>query len=230
MIFAIIPARGGSQRIKKKNIKKFYSKPILYWTIKVLRQSRLFSKIVLSTDDNQIKKIGEQLGFDYIISRPANLSNNYTPTKPVIEHAINFLKTKFKIKYVCCVYSCNPFLNSFDLKKSFTILKKNKKKFVFPITEYAHPIQRAFKLIKKNKLIFFKKKHELSRTQDLVKSYHDVGQFYWGTVTNWLSKKKLHSNGIGLPIPKWRVADIDNLHDWKRAELLFKILEVNGKN
>jgi pseudaminic acid cytidylyltransferase len=230
MIFAIIPARGGSQRIKKKNIKKFYSKPILYWTIKVLRQSRLFSKIVLSTDDNQIKKIGEQLGFDYIISRPANLSNNYTPTKSVIEHAINFLKTKFKIKYVCCVYPCNPFLDFLDLKKSFTILKKNKKKFIFPITEYVHPIQRALKLIKKNELIFFKKKHELSRTQDLVKSYHDVGQFYWGTVTNWLSKKKLHSNGIGLPIPKWRVADIDNLHDWKRAELLFKVLKVNGKN
>jgi pseudaminic acid cytidylyltransferase len=230
MIFAIIPARGGSQRIKKKNIKKFYSKPILYWTIKVLRQSRLFSKIVLTTDDNQIKKIGEQLGVDYVISRPANLSNNYTPTKPVIEHAIKVLKTKFKIKYVCCAYPCNPFLNSLDLKKSFTILKKNKKKFVFPITEYSHPIQRAFKLAKKNKLIFFKKKHELTRTQDLVKLYHDAGQFYLGTVTNWLSKKKLHSNGIGLPIPKWRVVDIDNLQDWKRAELLFKVLKVNDKN
>jgi pseudaminic acid cytidylyltransferase len=230
MIFAIIPARGGSQRIKKKNIKKFYSKPILYWTIKVLRQSRLFSKIVLSTDDNQIKKIGEQLGFDYIISRPANLSNNYTPTKPVIEHAINFLKTKFKIKYVCCVYPCNPFLNSLDLKKSFKILKKNQKNFVFPITEYTHPIQRAFKLAKKNKLIFLSKKYALTRTQDLVKSYHDVGQFYWGSVTNWLSKKKIYSNGIGLTIPKWRVVDIDSLQDWKRAVLLFKVLKVNENN
>ena len=230
MIFAIIPARGGSQRIKKKNIKTFYSKPILYWTIKALKQSKLFSKIVLTTDDNQIKKIGEQLGVDYVISRPANLADNYTSTKLVIEHAIKVLKTKFKIKYVCCAYPCNPFLNFLDLKKSFTILKKNKKEFVFPITEYPHPIQRAFKLAKKNKLIFFKKKHESTRTQDLVKSYHDAGQFYLGTVTNWLSKKKLHSNGIGLPIPKWRVVDIDNLQDWKRAELLFKVLKVNDKN
>jgi pseudaminic acid cytidylyltransferase len=230
MIFAIIPARGGSQRIKKKNIKKFYSKPILYWTIKALKQSRLFSKIILTTDDNQIKKTGEQLGFDYIISRPSNLADNYTPTKPVVEHAIRVLKKKFKIKYACCVYPCNPFLNSLDLKKSFNILKKNKNKFVFPITEYMHPVQRAFKLAKKNILIFFSKKYELTRTQDLVKSYHDAGQFYWGSVNNWLSKKKMHSNGIGLPIPKWRVVDIDNLQDWKRAELLFKILKINGKN
>lgn len=228
--FAIIPARGGSQRIKKKNIKKFYSKPILYWTIKALKRSKLFSKIVLTTDDTKIAKIASQLGVDHIISRPSNLADNYTPTKPVIEHAIRALKKKFKIKYACCVYPCNPFLNSLDLKKSFKILKKNKKNFVFPITEYTHPIQRAFKLAKKNKLIFFTKKHELTRTQDLVKSYHDVGQFYWGSVSNWLSKKKMHSNGIGLPIPKWRVVDIDNLQDWKRAELLFKVLKINGKN
>ena len=230
MIIAIIPARGGSQRIKKKNIKKFYSKPILYWTIKVLKKSKLFSKIVLTTDNNQIRKTGERLGCDYIISRPSNLAGDYTPTKPVIEHAVSFLKKKFKIKYVCCVYPCNPFLNSLDLKKSFKILKKNKRNFVFPIAEYTHPIQRALKLTKKNKLLFFSKKYELTRTQDLIKSYHDVGQFYWGSVTSWLSKKKMHSNGIGLPIPKWRAVDIDNLQDWKRAELLFKVLKVNGKN
>ena len=230
MIIAIIPARGGSQRIKKKNIKKFYSKPILYWTIKVLKKSKLFSKIVLTTDNNQIRKTGERLGCDYIISRPSNLAGDYTPTKPVIEHAVSFLKKKFKIKYVCCVYPCNPFLNSLDLKKSFKILKKNKRNFVFPIAEYTHPIQRALKLTKKNKLLFFSKKYELTRTQDLIKSYHDVGQFYWGSFTNWLSKKKMHSNGIGLPIPKWRAVDIDNLQDWKRAELLFKVLKVNGKN
>ena len=230
MIIAIIPARGGSQRIKKKNIKKFYSKPILYWTIKVLKKSKLFSKIVLTTDNNQIRKTGERLGCDYIISRPSNLAGDYTPTKPVIEHAVSFLKKKFKIKYVCCVYPCNPFLNSLDLKKSFKILKKNKRNFVFPIAEYTHPIQRALKLTKKNKLLFFSKKYELTRTQDLIKSYHDVGQFYWGSVTSWLSKKKMHSNGIGLPIPKWRAVDIDNLQDWKRAELLFKVLKVHGKN
>jgi pseudaminic acid cytidylyltransferase len=227
MIVAIIPARGGSQRIKKKNIKKFCSKPILYWTINALKKSKLFSKIVLTTDDNRIKKIGKQLGFDYIISRTAFLAGNYTPTKPVIEHAIKVLKVKLKIKYVCCVYPCNPFLNSYDLKKSFKVLKKNEKNFIFPVTEYAHPIQRAFKLGNKKQIIFFNKKNDLKRTQDLPKSYHDAGQFYWGSVSTWLSKKKLHSNSIGLPLPKWRVVDIDNAHDWKRAELLFRIIKIN---
>jgi pseudaminic acid cytidylyltransferase len=228
--FAIIPARGGSQRIKKKNIKKFCTKPILHWTIKALKKSKLFAKIVLTTDNIQIAKVANQLGVDYIITRPVDLADNYAPTKPVIEHAIRALKKKFKIKYVCCVYPCNPFLNFYDLKKSFKVFKKNKKNFVFPVTEYTHPIQRAFRLGKKNKLIFFRKKNELTRTQDLVKSYHDVGQFYWGSVSNWLGKKKMHSNGIGLVIPKWRAIDIDNFQDWKRAELLFKILKNKRKN
>ena len=229
MIFAIIPARGGSQRIKKKNIKNFFSKPILYWTIRVLKQSRLFSKIVLTTDDNQIKKAGERLGFDHIILRPKNLADNYTSTKPVIQHAIKILKAKFKIKHVCCIYPCNPFLDFVDLNKSFKILKKNKEKFILPVAEYAHPIQRAIRLDVKKNIIFFKKKYELTRTQDLAKSYHDAGQFYWGSVNNWLSKKRIHSNAIGLPIPKWRAVDIDNLQDWKRAELLFKVTRISRK-
>jgi pseudaminic acid cytidylyltransferase len=223
--FAIIPARGGSQRIKKKNIKIFYSKSVLYWTIKVLKKSKLFSKIVLTTEDSQIEKIANQLGVDYIVRRPPNLSDNYNPTKPVIEHAIKVLTKNFKIKYVCCVYPCNPFLDFLDLKKSFRILKKNKTKFVFPATEYTHPIQRAFKLNKKN-INFFNKKYELTRTQDLDKSYHDAGQFYWGYISSWLSKKKLHSNGIAFSIPRWKSVDIDNLQDWKRAELLFKVLKA----
>ena len=199
--------------------------------MKVLRQSRLFSKIVLTTDNNQIKKIGKRLRFDYIISRPANLSNNYTPIKPVIEHAIRALKTKFKIKYVCCVFPCNPFLDFLDLKKSFKILKKNKKNFVFSITDYSHPIQRAFKLSKKNKIIFSSKKHELTRTQDLVKSYHDAGKFYWGLAKNWVNNKmNVQPNGIGFKIPKWRSIDIDTPDDWYRAELLFRHLKNIKKN
>ena len=226
MKIAIIPARGGSKRIKNKNIKKFLSKPILYWTIKVLKKSNLFNRIIVSTDSLNIKNISLKLGVDEIIDRPKNLSDDITPTKPVIEHAIKNMKFKDykKVKFICCIYPCNPFLNSNDLKNSFNILKKNLKNFVFPVTEYPHPIQRAFKLKKNNKLIFFNKKDELTRTQDLIKSFHDAGQFYWGTKNNWLSKKKIHSNSFGYIISKWRSVDIDNNEDWKKAELLFKLL------
>ncbi len=229
MIIAIIPARGGSQRIKKKNIKKFFSKPILYWTLKVLKESKLFDKIVISTDSSEIKKVSSQLLVDEIIERPANLSDNFTVIKPVIEHAIKALSKKYKIKYVCCVYPCNPFLSINDLKKSFKILKKNLKNLVFPVTEYPHPIQRAFKLKKNNKIFFFDKKNELKRTQDLIKSFHDTGQFYWGTKNNWLDKKRSYSDSIGFPISKWRSVDIDDLDDWKKAELLFKMYKKYGK-
>jgi pseudaminic acid cytidylyltransferase len=230
MIFAIIPARGGSQRIKNKNIKKFYSKPILYWTLRTLQKSKIFSKIVLTTDSNKIKTIAKKLGFDCIISRPSNLADNYTPTKPVIQHAIKILKKRFNIKYVCCIYPCNPFLSSIDLTKSFKVLKKNKNTFVTPVVEYPHPIQRGFKLQIKNKIEFFDKKYALKRTQDLIKSYHDVGQFYWGSVNSWLRKKEILSNSIGFPISKWRSVDIDTLDDWERAELLFKVKKFNEKN
>jgi pseudaminic acid cytidylyltransferase len=227
---AIIPARGGSKRIKKKNIKNFCLKPILYWTFKVLKESKLFTKIVLTTDDDEIKTIGNKLGFDYIISRPYSIADDFTPTKTVIEHAIKILLEKSRVDYICCAYPCNPFINLYDLKKSFTILKKNTNNFIFPVTEYAHPIQRAFKLNKNNKVLFFNRKNELKRTQDLEKSYHDTGQFYWGTVANWLKIKNMHSNSIGFKIPNWRSVDIDNLDDWKRAELLFKILKQSKKN
>ena len=231
MIIAIIPARGGSKRIKNKNIKNFLSKPILYWTLKSLQKSNLFNRIIVSTDNLNIKNISLKLGVDEIIDRPKNLSDDITPTKPVIEHAIKNMKFKDhkKVKFICCVYPCNPFLNSNDLKNSFKMLKKNLKNFVFPITEYPHPIQRAFKLKKDNKLIFFNKKNELTRTQDLIKSFHDAGQFYWGTKNNWLSKNKMHSNSLGYIISKWRSVDIDNNEDWKKAELLFKLLINYGR-
>ena len=228
MIIAIIPARGGSKRIKNKNIKNFFSKPILYWTLKTLKKSNLFDRIIVSTDNAKIKKKSLELGVDEIINRPKNLSDDTTPTKPVIKHAIKKMKfkNKEKVKFICCVYSCNPFLNSRDLKKSLKILKKNSQNFVFPVTEYPHPIQRALKLKENNKLVFFNKKNELKKTQDFIKSFHDVGQFYWGTKDNWLSKNKIHSSSIGLVISKWRSVDIDTNDDWKKAELLFKTLII----
>lgn len=222
MKVAIIPARGGSKRIKRKNIKIFYGKPMIYWTIKKIKESRIFDKIIVTSDDKRILNYVKNK-VDITINRPKELSDDLAPTQPVIMHAIRFLnKIGIKIKIACCIYPCNPFLNALDLKKSLNLLKKNKYlKFIFPITKYSHPIQRAFSVNKKNELYLREEDKELKRTQDLKEFYFDAGQFYFGTAKNWLRNKKIHENAVGHIIPSWRSVDIDNIEDWKKAELLF---------
>ena len=148
-VFAIIPARGGSKRIKKKNIKIFNKKPMIYWPLKLLKTSKIFDKIVVSTDDKNIKNISLKFGADIVIDRPKELSDDITGTQAGIKHSIKNLEDKkFKIDYVCCVYPCTPFLQIADLKKAANLAYKYNK-FVFPILEYSHPIQRAMYMKKK---------------------------------------------------------------------------------
>jgi pseudaminic acid cytidylyltransferase len=220
--FAIIPARGGSKRIKNKNVKEFNGKPILYWTVKKLRKSKIFSKIIVSTDDNIIKKIAYEVGADIVINRPKNISGDFAITKDVILHAINLLEKEHQFQFVCCVYPCNPFLEVNDLRKSFDLIK-NSNKFSYPVTEYSHPIYRSIKFGKKNNLYFLYKGNENKRTQDFKKTYYDAGQFYWAKKKTWESKNNMHGNAKGVILPSWRVIDLDNVSDWKKAELLFKI-------
>ena len=223
MNVAIIPARSGSKRIKKKNIKIFYSKPMIYWTIKKIQDINLFDKICVTSDSNEILNIAKKYGVQILIKRPKKISDDKTPTQPVICHAIDQLdKMNFKTNMVCCVYPCNPFLQSKDLKKAFKLSKNNYSNYIFPIAEYSHPIQRALKINANNLVEPFNHKNTNKRTQDLVKAYYDSGQFYLASKEVWKSKKNIHSNGISIIIPNWRVVDIDNENDWKKAELMFK--------
>lgn len=223
MLIAIIPARGGSKRIPKKNIKDFCGKPMIAWTIEAAKKSNLFDHIVVSTDDDEIAEISKKYGAAIPFLRPKNLSDDLTATVPVISHAVDFFtKLGWDINYACCIYPCSPFLLQEDLKKSLEIIKSKKADFIYPVTEYAHPIQRALKNTDNGKMKFFYPDYELTRTQDLEKSYHDAGQFYWGTNEAWLQKKKMHTDGLGMIIPKWRVVDIDCVDDWVRAEMIFK--------
>jgi len=225
MRIAVIPARFGSKRIKKKNIKNFYSKPMIYWAIKRIKDSNLFDFICVSSDNNKILNIAKKYGVKILIKRPISLSDDRTPTKPVIIHAIQYLeKLKIKFETICCIYPCNPFVLAEDLRRAFKIYKKNSSNFVFPVVEYSHPIQRALRINSKSRIKPITFENINKRTQDLEKSYFDSGQFYFGSKSTWRSNKNPHHNGIPLIIPSWRVVDIDNLNDWKRAELLFKIL------
>ena len=225
MNIAIIPARGGSKRIKNKNIKKFNKKPIIELTLKILKKSKIFNLIILSSDSPRICKLGKKIGFDLVLLRNKNLANDTTDTKSVIKQVITEISKNVKVKNVCCVYPCNPFLKINDLKNCLKILKKNNSKFIFPVTNYSHPIDRAFRLNKSNEIKFLKKENANKNTQTFQESFHDAGQFYWGKKNTWLKNIFLHTNGIGYKIPNFRVVDIDNLNDWKKAEIVYKGLK-----
>jgi pseudaminic acid cytidylyltransferase len=224
MNIAIIPARAGSKRIKNKNIKNFYKKPMIYWVIKKILNSNLFDLIVVSSDSQKILNLSKKYGVTTVIKRPKKLANDYADTSSVILHSIKYLiKNKISVKNICCIYPCNPFLKIVDLVKGYSLLKKNPKSLIFAVAKYSHPIQRALKMGKNNKITFINRSFKNRRTQDLKNYYYDAAQFYIGKIYAW--KNYNTSSKIGVEIPEWRVADIDNYSDWKKAELLFKIIK-----
>jgi len=228
MNIAIIPARGGSKRIPRKNIKFFGGKPMIAWAIDAATSAEIFDHIVVSTDDKEISKIAKDYGALVPFFRPSHLSDDLTPTVPVISHAIEECENLgWEIDLVCCIYPGVPFIESQDLVNAYNLMQKNNSDFVYPVAEYVHPTQRAMRQLKSGQMEFIDSKNELSRTQDLEVTFHDAGQFYWGKASAWIAHKKMHSDGVGMVIPNWRVVDIDNPDDWKRAELLREILK-NG--
>ncbi len=224
MNIAIIPARIGSKRIKNKNIKIFFGKPIITHVIKLLIKSKIFDKIIVSTDSNKIAKICKKSGAEILFKRPKSLAGDYTSTKDVVKHAIEWLtKNLKKPSRVCCVYPTAVLLTIEDLKKSFIKFKSNKYDYLFSATKYSHPIQRCF-YIDQDKIMMNNKKNFNKRTQDLKDYYYDVGQFYWGKTSAWLNKKIIFDRNSTIQIiPKHRAQDIDDLQDWKFVEKLFLI-------
>ena len=226
--FAIIPARIGSKRIKKKNIKIFNGKPMLYWPYQKALKSNLFDKIIISSDSSDVLRIAKKIGFDLMIKRPKGLANDFSGTQEVIRHAIAELEPKHYFDNVCCIYPCNPFIQIKDLKESLKILKKDEKKFIFPVTNYTHPIERAYILKNQNELKFSNNFFSKSRTQDLKTKYYDTGQFYFASKKTWLKSRV--TKKLAIKIPNWRVIDIDNEIDWNRAEIMYRFIQNNKKS
>ena len=225
-VIAIIPARKNSKRIPKKNYKLFNGKPIITYTIKLLKKSKLFDKIIVSTDSEKIASISKKCGATILFKRPKNLSGDYVSSAKAVKHAVNFLiKKNYSFNYVCCVYAPNPFLRISDLNKGFKKIKSNKYNFVFSATGYNFPIFRSFIFSKSNGVEILFKKYFRKRSQDLKKIYCDAGQFYWGAKEIWLRKKRLTNKSCIIDIPKFRYHDIDTLDDWKKAEIYKKIIK-----
>ena len=230
MNIAIIPARKGSKRIKNKNIKNFYNKPIIYYSIQAAIDSKVFDKVFVSTDCSKTAKISEEFGAEVPFLRDSKLADDFTVTAEVIKNFYKNIKSIHKkIKFICCIYPANPLLSKSNLVKAFNTIKKNKYDYVYTATKYQHPIQRAF-YKKNNKIYMYYPNYSKVRTQDIKESYHDAGQFYFGKVNSWLNDKKIFSKKSQfIEIPRNQCCDIDNIEDWNFAKILFKSNSINVK-
>ncbi len=228
MNIAIIPARGGSKRIPRKNIKIFCGKPMIAYAITAAKESGLFDYVVVSTDNKEVAQIANQWGAETPFVRPFELADDCIETVPVITHAIKACQALgWKFDNVCCIYPGVPFIQINDLIGALGRLTESKTDYCFPVTEYPSAIQRALKRLSNGKMQPFYPEFERTRTQDLESAHYDAGQFYWGKADAWLSNSNIHSGGFGYTIPNWRVVDIDTLDDWLRAELIYRSIINN---
>ncbi len=226
MNIAVIPARGGSKRIPRKNIKIFGGKPMIAWSIEAALKSNCFDQVIVSTDDDEIAKVAEDYGAIVPFIRPPELSDDYTSTLPVVQHAINYLENQGnELAFVCCIYATAPFLSIQYLQDGEQALQQTQKNYAFSATSYPFPIQRAIKLCNDG-VEMFQPEYFNTRSQDLEEAYHDAGQFYWGRKEAWLSGISAFSTkSTAIVLPRHLVQDIDTPEDWVRAELMFVALK-----
>jgi|SRR3989338_1527699 len=226
MKIAIIPARGGSKRIPRKNIKGFCGKPMIAWSIEAAKVSGLFDRIIVSTDDDEIAEVAKQWGAEVPFIRPAELSNDYAGTTAVIAHATQWaLDQGLEVEAVCCIYATAPFVQVEDLQRGWEALESGDWAYAFTVTDYAAPIFRSFKRTPDGGIEMFFPEHFSTRSQDLPSALHDAGQFYWGRPSAWIEGKRVFDrHSTPIVIPRWRVQDIDNEEDWLRAEILAAVI------
>lgn len=230
MNIAIIPARGGSKRIPRKNIKEFCGKPMIAWSIEIAKESGLFDRIIVSTDDIEIAEVAKRWGAEVPFIRPDELSNDYAGTTEVIAHAAQWaLDQGLDLEAVCCIYATAPFVQCADLERALVALKSGEWVYAFSATDFSAPIVRSFKQLDGGGIEMFFPEYFTTRSQDLPTLLHDAGQFYWGKPSAWINGEKIfdrHSTPVILP--RWRVQDIDTPDDWERAEILAKMLIEKG--
>jgi pseudaminic acid cytidylyltransferase len=224
MRVAIVPARGGSKRIPRKNIRPFAGRPMIAWTLDALRASGCFDRVLVSTDDDEIAATAAALGAEVPFRRPAALADDLTPTLPVVAHALRCLADAgAPAEFVCCAYPTAPMLEPADLVQGLALLGEGSWDYVFSATTFAFPIQRALRHTAHGGVE--PEFHEFieRRSQDLPEVFHDAGQFYWGRAGAFLDGRPIFSpRARPLMLPRHRVQDIDSPEDWARAELLFR--------
>ncbi|MDR1611671.1 MAG: pseudaminic acid cytidylyltransferase [Planctomycetota bacterium] len=223
---AVIPARGGSKRIPGKNIRLFAGKPMLAWPIGAALRSDLFDRVVVSTDSEDIAAVAREYGAEVPFMRPAGLSDDHTPTAPVLLHALERMGELGAMPdRLCCIYPTAPFVTAEDLRRGAEIMEATGAPAVIAATSFDFPILRAFRTLPDGSLAFNWPEHELTRSQDLPEFLHDAGQFYWADAGEFRSQKRLLMPGSRpVMLPRKRVQDLDTPEDWEAAELIAALL------
>jgi pseudaminic acid cytidylyltransferase len=228
MNLCVIPARGGSKRIPKKNIKLFCGKPLIAYSIDAAKKSNLFEKIVVSTDNEEIADVSKKYGAE-ILWRPKELADDYAGSDEVFYHAIDKLNKEKKYKFACMIYPTAPFLKIKYLKEAYEKLKNSNACYAFSATTFEYPIWRSFR-IKNNRCEMFWPENYSKRSQDLEEAYHDAGQFYWKKLYCKSNEIFFGKDTIPIVLPRYLVQDIDTIEDFIRAELMYKAYCDNFKN
>ena len=213
MRIAVIPARGGSKRIPRKNVRLFHGRPMIAWSISAALEADLFDRIIVSTDDTEIAEIAQAEGAEVPFMRPAELADDMTATVPMITHAM--AQIEGQVESLCCLYATAPFVQTQDLTAASKMLDAGDADYVFPVTSYAFAIQRAVRLSENGRVEMFSPEYGQTRSQDLTEAYHDAGQFYFGRADAWRAGRPVMGpNAQPLILPRHRVQDIDTPEDW----------------
>lgn len=229
MRLAVIPARGGSKRIPRKNIRPFAGKPMILYAIEAARAAAVFDHIVVTTDDAEIAAIAAAAGAEIPFMRPAELAGDHTPTVPVIAHAARAcLEAGWPVEQVCCIYPGVPLMDAADIARALALLEEGNTAYVFPVAPFASSVQRALKRLPDGTTRPLHPEHVDTRTQDLEVAYHDAGQFYWGSCQAWLDGLNIHTHARTIVLPAWRVVDIDTPDDWERADAYYRALSAQA--
>ncbi|NSZ86815.1 pseudaminic acid cytidylyltransferase [Agrobacterium tumefaciens] len=227
MRVAIIPARAGSKRIPKKNIRPFFGRPMIAWSIDAALESHCFDRVIVSTDDDQIAEIARAEGAETPFCRPPELSDDVAGTMPVIAHALNWVIAQGShVEYACCVYAAAPFIRASAIIDGWNLLQREGCEYVFTATTFPSPIQRAMRITSLGRVEMLYPEYSSTRSQCLEEAYHDAGQLYWGKAEAWLDQKPIFSTySAPLVLPRYRVQDIDTFEDWERAERMFEAIK-----
>lgn len=220
---AIIPARGGSKRIPRKNCKDFLGKPIIAYSIEVALKSNLFDEVMVSTDDEEIAAIALRYGAKVPFMRSAKTSNDYATTMDVLNEVLQeYKKEGQEFDYVCCIYATAPLIQKEDLENGFNLMLSGNYISVFPVVAFSYPIWRGL-TIRDNKVQMIWSDNLNKRSQDLDQAFHDAGQWYWYNPV-LIGNSMFTDNSMSIILDENRVQDIDTEIDWKLAEMKYKLI------